>query len=242
MSWLDFPTVVFPEELVLVKSGSFQLMPAGQILGVGSPFSTISRAVANTAQLWMAKLQFGTLYEWQAVVAFITSLNGVETLFRMHDPARLLPTGVAGGWNARGDSTPVYFDDGVGGLWGFSDGRALTAGETSALVGADARAGDNSLHLKGLVPDAATGFLPGDLLELHKNLYEVLRPAPTNTDGETRVLVRPTLRKGAIVDDPVNLWKPKARFMLAAPNEGLADRFGGGLGTLALNAIEVPFL
>lgn len=236
---MSFPaiTIDVDESAYRIRANRFMRRTIGE-LSLGQ-FSPVPRIAGPRHVLWHTEvdtttMSYDQIQSWEAMV---DRLKGGAVAIRLFDPMRALPRGKAAGKYRDGVVSSGYLIDGQY----YIDGQyTIEGGATVAHVGTVAARNADSLHITGLVA-SDTVFYPGDLFELGGNLYSVTNLAMSDSAGETTVSIHAPLWKAAAVGDLINFRKPKARFLLAEPNGGYAER---GLihGMANLTAIEVPVL
>lgn len=245
MSALDVDNIeVWPETFRHYQAGSFQLT-ARNLYSAGA-LSGELRPHGPLVQRFVARYTFPPKadLDWRELSGLISSLRGLHGKIRVGDYGRRLPA-----YNIRqaraGNLSEQAFSDGTL----FSDGTGFEEGGLPAFCNVDAYAerGSRTLVLRGLPASLAPAFYRGDLFEIrpngapatHAHLYEVVRQAQSNADGEARVYFEPPLRATVRAGDQVALHEPTTLMRLAADNEGEIQRDAAEIGRLGLSFIEI---
>ena len=240
---MDIRTVDFPEKLMRVQENSFHLFPVGE--SSTSTFTTVPRMAGPRYKQWRVSMTANALHdrldddlrlEWEA---FIHSLDGMATAFRVYDPIRLLPKGAGAGLSRTGGFTEIPRQ--VSSVdYPFTQTTILVAGSGTAQIAENAARYADTVVLSGLVA-SATVFRPGDLIEIGGNLHEVQQQAQSNADGESRVKLNNRLWKPALAGDLVTLEAPRGRFVMAGPDQGRAQR-SIVTSAASIDMVELPYV
>lgn len=204
--------------------------------------ATGRRSVSGpNSQLWRAQLTMTTQDRdvWMAIEGMFAELAGSSGLLRMADPSRRAPQwdlDIAAGREAFSDGS--FFTDGTG----FSEGTLSP--NIFAVEAADR--GDTSMVVGGLPESSSRVLRRGDHFEVRRNgmadetpsLHIVVRNAPTDADGQTRLEFRPALRKGVAMGDQIALRYPSTVFRLADDAQGIVERTPPNFGALGFGLIE----
>lgn len=193
------------------------------------------------AQLWYAEL---TLTPQDAPIrnpmeAFFAQLGGMSGKMRFADPARLTPqynletAGTVEPW-----SDGTFFDDGSG--W---DGTPIAP---TIVAAAPAAFGDTSLVVGGLPVSTSRVLRRNDVIEIRPNgvpsdiahYYVIIKDAPSDADGLSRLEFRPPLRMGVATGDMVVLDYAQTVFYLADDDQGAFDRMPPLFGSASFKLIE----
>lgn len=220
-------------------SGSFTL--TSKNLLSQNPFTQRLSVSGPTAQFFQVKVQLSDQDEavWMSMEGFFAEAGGSAGIIRLADFSRLTPQynrafyGVRTGWT---DGT--FWSDGSG----WQDGR-LPAFVTVAEA---APKGATSVVVTGLPVSTARVLRRGDDVEFRRNgqydetpsLHRIIRDAPTDASGRTRIEFRPGLRKGVALGDMVVLDYPMGNFRLTDDNQAVVERTPPNFGDLGFQLIE----
>lgn len=222
-----------------VASGSFWLASRNQ--SSQSSWSGRVNVFGPHSQLWQCQVQLNQQFDEVnfEISSFFSLVGGPKGLIRMGHIARPRPQ-----YDVEQDETQepwsddTFFDDGTGWLDG-----ALPA--SIYCASAQAR-GDTSVIVGGLPVSTARVLRRGDLVEFKRNgiadetpsLHEIVKDAPTDSSGETRIEFRPALRKGVAIGDQVSLRYPTTVFRLADDNQGQINYTPPIIGSVGFSLIE----
>jgi hypothetical protein len=240
---MDIRTVDFPAKLMRVQENSFHLFPVGE--SSTSNFTTIPRMAGPRYKQWRVSMTANVLHdrldddlrlEWEA---FIHSLDGTSTAFKIYDPVRKLPKGAGAGLSRSGGFTEIPRQ--VSSVnYPFTQSAILVAGSGTAQIAEAAARYADSVVLSGLVA-SATVFRPGDLIEIGGNLHEVQQAAQSNASGNARVKLNNRLWKPALIGDLVRVEAPRGRFVMSGPDQGRAQR-SLTTSSASIEMIEMPYV
>lgn len=231
-------TFTFPPHLWRAVSSRWHLQPI-QITST-NPFNAVQRAAGPLDYRWVVDMQFPAMNDETAgqVTAFLSLLDGQTNLVRLFDTVRPWPKGTGLGFDPDDASLETAWEGGV--LW--EGGVYWTSGEISAALGAAVARGATSIPIAGLLASQAIALATDDKMEIGRNLYRVVRAARSDASGDTRVTIRPPLRKGAASGDSVRFFRPRGVFMLAGPGEGAADYDTARIARRGCQFVEIPDL
>jgi len=169
---------------------------------------------------------------------FMANIQGSSYAFPLFDPTRRLPLGVAAGINRDNelDRTEILFDGAP-----FATDFNIASGSTIVYVDENQDAGQDNILIRGLVPDAPC-FVEGDYLQVDRNLYQVAADALSDADGKSRVTIQPSLWRGVVVDDEINLNQASGLFVMANDQSGLLNHTVNQVSTTTITAVGVPWL
>lgn len=219
-------------------SGSFTL--TSKNLMSQNPFTQRLSVAGPMSQLFQVKVKLDTQNEevWLAMEGFFAEAGGSLGIIRLSDFSRLQPQyskelSALSGWSG-------------GQFW--SDGQGWQTGRLPPFVTvAEAAAkGATSVIIKGLPVSTPRVMRRGDDVEFRRNgiadetpsLHRVIRDAPTNADGWTRIEFRPGLRKGLSAGDMVVLDYPMGNFRLIDDSQAVVERTPPNFGDLEFQLIE----
>lgn len=190
--------VTMPDELYRVVLAKFN---PGYLNASSGPsnFNPVASMNGPTAVFWQPEFTFAISDKETYLLyrRFVMKLRGGKVLARLYDPT--MTEAVFGSQpRGAGGSGPVV----------------------NIAVAADA--GDETVTLKNLVASQATAFKAGDMLGIGENLYPIEDDAPSDSGGETTVLLGIPLRFGVAVDDAVNTVKPTGLFRLISGGQDLS--------------------
>lgn len=222
-----------------VVSSQFRLASNSQ--SSSSPWTGRQNVYGPHVQFWRASFSLPPRYDHEAAEfeGFMEQLGGNAGLLRMGYSHRRFPL-----WDFEVDPTIENFSDGTE----FTDGTGFASGflPPSVTTLEAAAFGDTSILIGGLPESTPRVLRRGDLFEVMRggvwdetpSLHRIVRDAPTNADGETRIEFVPPLRKGVAPGDKVSLRWPCSVFRLADSEQGFLDRDAAGIATGAFSAVE----
>lgn len=209
--------ITMGETLYVFSSTRFNLVTVNTVSG-GSPFNPFARSDGPSYECWQTDLTFRARKadDLDELRRFIMKLRGGKVLARIYDHSR---TALNGMTQPRG-----------------------AGGSTSTInVQAAAVAGAESITVKNLTPSQAVALKALDHLGIGENLYAVEDSSPSDAGGLSTVTIRPPLRMGIAVDDPVNLVKPTGLFRLTAGGTDVAIHARAQISEgVTLSFIEEP--
>lgn len=231
--------VAWPKDWYRVMSSRFYLGSASQVSN--SPWSGRKSVYGPHRQMWRCEIQLAPqkAHRWPAISAFFSEVAGQAKLIRIGDPQRPRPQyNMRETLSSQGFSDSTFFDDGTG----FVEGGIPSL---IHVAGAESR-GATSVVVGGLPESLSRPLRRGDLFEIRRNgiadetpsLHEVIRDAPSDADGETRIEFRPPLRKGVDAGDMVVLERPTSVFRCIDDDQGIVDRSLGNVGVLGFTLLE----
>lgn len=168
----------------------------------------------SLGQLWMATLTFNNrlledAFDFQA---FLSRLEGPINPVRLFDWQRRFPRL----FSAQAEQP---FSD----LSLFDDGSGWAETGLTPLVSATALLGARTILTDGW-PVSTSVLMRGDLFGVGGFMYEVLKPAATDSSGATSITFQPGLREQVIDGDPLRLYRPNCRFRLMTDAEAAINR------------------
>jgi hypothetical protein len=215
----------WPRPWYKFSSSRFYLRSASQM--ATSRWTGRRNVYGPHAQIWVCELEIvrQDWQRWQPMEAFFANLGGQAGLMRIGDPQRRRPQysreslSPAVPW-----SDGTFFDDGTG--WNSSPLPPSIHVVTGAAKGA------TSIVVGGLPASQGRVMRRNDLFELRPNgiptetpnLYSIMRDAPTDANGRTRIQFKPALRAGIAVGDTVVLNHATSVFRLIDDEQGIFDR------------------
>lgn len=229
----------WPRAWYRVASGNFFLSSTNLV--AQNPFTKRLSVSGPTSQLFQAKIDLAVQPHeaWLGMEGFFAEAGGSKSIIRMCDFGRLTPQV---NFEAEGIVTP--WSDGT--FW--TDGTGWVNGRLppKVVVAERAAKGQTSVVIGGLPASTPRVLRRGDDVEFRRNgvadetpsLHRIIRDAPTNAAGRTRIEFRPALRKGVDIGDMVVLDYPMGNFRLIDDNQGVVDRSLPNLGTLSFQLIE----
>lgn len=229
----------WPRAWYTVASGNFWL--SSKNLVYQNPFTGRIGVSGPQSQLFQAKIQLSTQSReaWMEMEGFFAEVGGMAGIIRIADFARLEPqynADVIGGRTAWSDGT--FWTDGSGWVSGMLPPYIVTADAADK--------GETSVVVTGLPASTQRVLRRGDDVEFRRNgaydetpsLHRIIRDAPTNSSGETRIEFRPSLRKALAAGDQVVLDYPMGNFRLVDDSQAVVDRTPPFFGDLAFQLIE----
>lgn len=171
--------------------------------------------------------------------AFFAELGGQAGKMRIGDPARLAPQ-----WNAATAPVTSAWSDGTS----FDTGTGWNSSPLppTIYVAESAARGDTSVVVGGLPVSTSRVIRRNDRIEFRVNgiatevprFHSVMRDAPTDASGLTRLQIRPALRDGLAIGDQGVLSYPTCVFYTADDDQGIFDRKPAMLADASFNLIE----
>lgn len=230
---IDWPRAWWPW-----VTGQFALMPKSQ--RSSSPWTQRQNIYGPHVQYWTAKFTFKPLRNVEASQreALIERLGGGANLLRMGHPLRAHPQ-----YSREQTPTTEPFSDSTL----FTDGSGWVSGLLPPQIycaGSAAR-GETSVIVGGLPLSTARVLRAGDCVEFQRDgiadetpsFHRVVRDAPTDAFGETRIEFLPPLRKGLAAGDAVVLDYPTTVFRLTDDSQGMVD-YQASIGAMGFSLIE----
>ncbi|MEO0385041.1 MAG: hypothetical protein AAF234_15960 [Pseudomonadota bacterium] len=237
---LPWPTKTFAAGMVRARLRDISLRAASPLTGYSHPTSPIdSRWVIDVSLARMNDDQ------WEEIEAFFLSLRGESKFFRVHDPRRLYPKGVAAGihfGNKRGNAVDEAWSDGTN----FDDETGWTDASSSASIASSAAMGATHVLLSGLVPDQLIAVNKNDRIGLHVSsgrglMYAAVKSARSDPQGRALVEIAPALRMGVTAGERANFVYVSSVFTIQG-DKALENTPGGttSIGNTGFTLTEVP--
>jgi hypothetical protein len=163
-------------------------------------------------QVWRASVQFPDFKqeEWRELSSFVSMLFDSKTPVLIFDPVRQTPLGR---WSNASTSTS-------GEPWGddtpWGDGTLWKSGGyfNGCVVAQNTEARRDSVLISGFVANEARAAVAGDVIGINGFLYEVASTTGSDDDGKARVNIRPRLREGVLIGDPVTAKRATGSFYI----------------------------
>jgi len=222
-----------------VAAAEFYLTPRSQ--RSQSPWTMRQNIYGPHVQYWQARLIFPTLLDGDLAAreSIIEQLGGTAGLLRMGHPFRI---------------TPMFSDEAITGIVGWSDGTFFTDGTgwlsgplpSSIHVYSPAAARTTSVVVGGLPINTSRVLRRGDMVEFRRDgiadetpsLHRVLVDAHSNANGRCSISFLPPLRKAVAAGDQVVLDYPTTVFRLAGDEPQASVRNAAWHGSLEMNLVE----
>lgn len=228
----------WPQAWYQFASGSFTL--TSKNLLSQNPFTQRLSVSGPTSQFFQVKVQISDRDEsvWMGMEGFFAEAGGSAGIIRISDFSRLTPQ-----FN-RDVSGRSPWSDGT--FW--ADGTGWQNGRLPAFitVAEAAPKGATSVVVTGLPLSTARVLRRGDDVEFRRNgipdetpsLHRIIRDAPTDALGRTRIEFRPGLRKAVALGDMVVLDYPMGNFRLTDDSQAVVERTPPNFGDLGFQLIE----
>lgn len=220
-------------------SGVFQLMSRNQ--ASQSTWSGATGVLGPHAQFWVCQVQLAPQFDEVnfAISAFFSQVAGQKGLIRMYHSARRGPQ-----YDREQDAVGEPFSDDTF----FNDNSGFLNGYLPASIMVDERAllNETSVVVRGLPESTNRVIRRGDLIEFLRNgiateipsLHEVVRDAPTDALGRTRLEFKPGLRKGLAAGDRISLRYPSTVFRLIDDSQGQINYTPPIVGDIGFSLFE----
>jgi len=230
--------ITWPQQWHRATTGSFPLRPKNLVST--SPW-TGGVSATPIMQMWRTKLTLPTMAreKWMQMDALFAELGGPSGYLRIADFARIRPQ-----WDYEVVGTPESWSDDT---WD-TDGTGFESGTLPPFVWTVAAAAqrETSVVIGGLPASQPRVLRRGDHVEFRRNgiydevpsLHMVIRDAPTDAFGRTRIEFRPTLRKALAAGDQVVLRYPMGVFRLVNDDQGEIERSGVEFGNVGFELVE----
>lgn len=224
------------------KLATLRFYPSAANQTSPSPWVGKGSVYGPHVQLWRVEATLVPEYisdKWKAFSAFFAELSGQKELLRIGDVTRFFPQ-----FDLEVAETQEPFSDGTR----FTDGTGWIDGglPPNVFVAVAAKKGDTSLVLGGLPASTPAALRPGDHIEVKRNgiqdetpsLHMVIRKAPTDAEGKTRIEFRPWLRKGVAAGDQVTLRGATGVFRCTDDAQGIVDISAPNVGNVGFSLVE----
>lgn len=230
----EFRTIGFPDHLMRVQAGSFDLFNIQ--IASGAQVANFVRAAAMIAARWTGQFDMAamTREQWQEWRSFRARLSGQIVLFEVRAPGQRLPLAGGAGYADTNDIYPITGTT--------ITGMSILTGATSAVVAQNAQRYARSVLIDfGPSMAGRRVMTHGDMFGVGGNLYMSTGDSYADENGLARVAFAWRLHKPAFEGDIVQLRKPTCRVMLRESNEGVVTIDRALHGSVSLSFIEVPY-
>lgn len=207
--------------------------------GFESPFTRQGGFSRLEGERFLADVEItpSTHADADALSAMLHSLDGKTGAVALSDTARLVPKGSAAGGHVGAQGN---YADGTD----FTDGTKFRDGSDFGQLAAATARGDDTIHIMGLVASTTAVLKVGDLFQLgniheFSQLFEVMSQCNSDANGETRVAVRPRVRKAIPAGTIITFRNAKGLFRLATDTPGTPRRVPAIAQAMPIQFIEI---
>ena len=203
----------FPSTTKVMES---KIRHAPRSRGFVSPLSGDGGFARMPGDHWLASVTVthSSFADANILSAFLAMLDGRTGAVAIGDSTRKVPKGVAAGGHV---GAITDFTDGTN----FSDGTKFTDDSDFGQLASITARDDDTVHIRGLVVSKTGVLQPGDWFQIGHHfgpqgsqLAMAGQAANSDANGESRVTVRPHLRRAFPVGTPVRFRNPQGVFRL----------------------------
>ena len=218
------------------------MFPTSGSISSTSKYTGSTRAAKLPNSPWVVKmvLPVRKLAWWVDIEALLAKLDGPSNWIRLYHPLKILPRGVACGFNrdnAAGTGLTTFSDSTI-----FSDGTQFVDRGTRTILARTHLRGENNVLIQGLVPSQELSIMTGDHMEIGGYLHMAVATVKSDASGKALVPIRPELRVDIVASSLLNyveFERATSPFMMSTQDFSGFDVRPPDIGNAGLDFIEV---